>query len=361
VLRTRVGPDAQGSPARPHRRSAGLWFVAAALLVPAAAAAHSASRGQSRWVVDEAGDVAITIDVREDDVLDLFDIDVAHDDERPALAPRLQKTLPRVLKLSGDGRPCALQDIDWTRRGQRTIQLRARADCAAGVRRLVVDWGLSAHGSLDLVSHAQVLAPGDIEHVAVFSRKDNRHFFQVGRPPLSEVIVRRAPQGARAAVGGALLLLACLVLTVSGRRLLIGGGFVAGIICGGLAMLLVPAAARPDALGPALVGAAGLGSAWGPVGLEKRPALARVVQHVLAALGGLGLGLAVLTVSSLEADTPASAISARLLGAAVPMGVAVLVLLLARRVLDAAADQRQLVSAALGGAAALVSIASLLW
>jgi hypothetical protein len=362
VLGRRVTPDALQSPARSPRWSAG--FLLVGLWVSLAASpvtAHSASRGQSRWVVDAQGAVAITIDVREDDVLDLFDIDISHDDERPALTARLSKTLPRLLKLSGDGQGCELVDIGWARRGQRTIQLKASARCAPEVRRLVIDWGLSSHGSLDLVSYAQVLAPGDIEHVAVFSRKDNRHAFEVGRPPASEVLARRAPRGARDAIGGALLLVACLVLTGGGRRVLVGGGFVAGVICGGLALMLVPPAARPAALGPALVGLAGLGVAWGPVGLEKRPALARLVKHVLAALGGLGAALAVLTVPELGADGKATAVLARALGAALPMGAALLVLLLGRRVLDAAAEQRQLISAALGGAAALVSIALLLW
>ena len=135
------------------------------LLVALALAGHSGSQGTSSFVVDDAGAVAVRIELAEADLPDLCGVDLAHGDvslQEARLARAVARGLPAWVVLTADGaRRCAMQGAAHTRLGGGVVRLSATAVCTdardlpATPHTLQVDWGLFAGTPLDHVSVAR--------------------------------------------------------------------------------------------------------------------------------------------------------------------------------------------------------------
>jgi hypothetical protein len=151
-------------------------LVAWALLVPG----HNRSEGRSRFRLEPSGDVDVEIRLGVGDVPDLCPTE--------PLAPCLRRSLPLLLKLRADGRPCEVGFVDDTT-ADGVVVLHAHARCAATgteplPRELVVDWGLFAASDLDHVSIAQVEEPHAPPSLGMLSRRSPRLVVHVARAPL---------------------------------------------------------------------------------------------------------------------------------------------------------------------------------
>ena len=163
------------------------------------ASAHNSSRGVSRFVVDERGQVAVSIQLSEQDIVDLLFIDLSDPQQARAvkggaLDKRLEKNLARWLKLkmSTDGSftPCPLVYGGIEEIKLRTYVVKARAHCPQLGNKLRLDWGLSSSGtSLKLTHIGSVEGPSGIKHAVVLSKRQNSHVLTVRPPPLWKVFV----------------------------------------------------------------------------------------------------------------------------------------------------------------------------
>ena len=172
------------------------------LLYASATLAHNSSRGVSRFVVDERGQVSIEVQLSEQDIVDLLFVDLSDPQQAKAaksgaLDDRLAKNIGRWLKLkmgdsgrgdrsfarSGRGGPCPITYDGFEELKLRTYVVRATAKCPALAEQLTLNWGLSSVGTTLKLTHlGSVEGPGGIKHAVVLSRKQNRHVLTI-KPP----------------------------------------------------------------------------------------------------------------------------------------------------------------------------------
>lgn len=202
------------------------------LLGALGAGAHTRSRAKATFRVAESGVVLVEVSLAEQDLLELADIDLS--DNRARAAPgeveaRLRALLPAWLRLHGDEHRCPLSYLRWDEPALRTVRIFGEARCEGPPDRLTVEWGLAAVSSLDVSGIARVLAPGGLEHAAVFTRRSPKETFLVRRPALTETLWRFLRSGFEHILEGwdhlAFLLVLALSCATVGRLLLLATGF----------------------------------------------------------------------------------------------------------------------------------------
>ncbi|MFZ9886382.1 MAG: HupE/UreJ family protein [Myxococcota bacterium] len=210
-------------------------FVAlVSLLAADAAGAHTRSRAKATFRVAEGGAVEVEVVLAEQDLFELADIDLSS----PRLATaegaaeaegRFRTLLPSWLRLHADEQRCPLSFLRWDAPALRTVRVLGAARCGAPPDRLTVEWGLAAVSSLDVSGIARILAPGGLEHAAVFTRRSPKETFLVRRPALSETLWRFLRSGFEHILEGwdhlAFLLVLALSCATLGRLLLLATGF----------------------------------------------------------------------------------------------------------------------------------------
>lgn len=200
-------------------------FFALALLASGGALGHSTTLAKVHIGVEESGDVRFELILSEEDVLELFDVDLSSPREGARLLEaRAGEVLPRYLRLSADGVRCPLRLTEASAFAPRTARLRAEAACPKAPKELTVDWGLSHITSLDVVGVFAIEAPGGIRHEGVLARRAPRATFVVARPSALSTFGRFFLLGGEHILLGwdhLAFLLALLLGCASIRRLLI--------------------------------------------------------------------------------------------------------------------------------------------
>ncbi|OGQ09739.1 MAG: hypothetical protein A2138_11055 [Deltaproteobacteria bacterium RBG_16_71_12] len=159
-------------------------MLAVALALTLLAPSHSRSEGKSRFVLDEDGRVAVTIELGEPDLPELCNADLTVAErarEEQKLTRCLETGLPRWLRITADERACPIAYRRFSEEA-RTITIDAQAVCAAPPRRLVIDWGLFAGSALDHVSVAVVEQPHAKARLVLLSKRSSRFALDVARP-----------------------------------------------------------------------------------------------------------------------------------------------------------------------------------
>ena len=164
-------------------------FVLLSVLVGAGGAlAHNNSRAAASFRVDDRGQIAITYDLVEADLLDVADVDLSNPAEEAQLSPALQKRFPSWARFVGDGKNCPAHFTSWQRKGVRGVRILGQARCDRLPGQLTVHWGLSKLASLDLMVIATVIAPGDVTHAAVLSKRATKLSVTLARPSTWETL-----------------------------------------------------------------------------------------------------------------------------------------------------------------------------
>jgi hypothetical protein len=269
--------------------------------------AHSTAKGNCHFSVQDDATVEIQIDLTEEDILDLFDVDMSSEEEEPVLAPRMQSSMPRWLRLVSDGEACEVRFLDWTRLGVRSLRLSGMAQCKNQLEILTLHFGLSMLSSLKLICLTSITAPGNIEHTSIFSRKHTKETFAVKRPSAVQTVQVFFRSGAEHILGGwdhLAFLLGLLLLSTSWSRLIwVVSGFTVAhsvtLALGALSIVVVPASVVEPLIGLsiALTGIVGI---WGERKTKKRkegnaPGCQELVgQESVWALAGLCFGFGLL-------------------------------------------------------------------
>jgi hydrogenase/urease accessory protein HupE len=157
------------------------------LLLASAASAHSSSHGKARFDVLATGVVHITLELMEQDLLDLVDVDLSSAAEKKRaeeglLSGRLATSFPRWLRLDGDDEGCPIAFTSWEGYPPRGVRLTGEARCLAQPEQLTVHWGLSAASPLDIMAVTAITAPGGLGHTTVLSRRAPKVTVLVKRP-----------------------------------------------------------------------------------------------------------------------------------------------------------------------------------
>jgi hypothetical protein len=289
-----------------HRRwsiifSPRLIFLYAALCILCSkdVTAHSTAKGNCQFIVDDSSAVQIQIDLTEEDILDLFDIDLSSKGEEPLFTPRMQSSIARWLRMTGDGEACPVQFVDWERFGVRSIRLEGKAQCPLEMETLNLQFGLSALSSLKLICLTSLMAPGGIQHTTILNRKHNRAEMVVRHPSILETVWVFFVSGAEHILLGwdhLAFLLGLLLMSATWTRLLwVVSGFTAAhsvtLVLGTLSIVVLPSVWVESliALSIALTGVAGLWAmrqeSWGS---------AKEVQGSVGAMIGLCFGFGLL-------------------------------------------------------------------
>ena len=207
-------------------RSRLMWWGLLALMLfgfSRPSAAHSTAKGNCHFEVQESGQVDARIDLTEEDILDLFDIDLSSEKEEPRFTPRMQSSMPRWWKVTGDQTPCTVTFEQWERRGVRSIRLAGQARCTPAIQKLTFKFGLPALSSLKLICLTTITAPGEIVHTAILNRQQSTLSVDVARPSIWETIATFTMSGAEHILLGwdhLAFLLGLLLLSTTWTRLL---------------------------------------------------------------------------------------------------------------------------------------------
>lgn len=161
-----------------------------------ALAAHSASQGTSRFVLDDIGDVDISVGITESDLPELCDVDfgVVDPAKKRMMQERLdvcvQTGMPQWLRLRVDNDACTLSPGS-VRQGEGmafTLLSSARCPAPAG-RSFVIDWGLFAGAPFDHQSTATIVFPDETEHRVLLSKRHSKVRFDVAGGSHAGVVV----------------------------------------------------------------------------------------------------------------------------------------------------------------------------
>ena len=196
--------------------------VAALVVVVATSiGAHNRSEGRSSFVIQEAGRVDVLIELNGLDVPDICNADLLVEEARkPMMRERfaacLTTTLPQLLRLKADDKPCRVAydrfDEIPAPPNADTVRIFAGADCGGAAHELpskiVVDWGLFAGNALDHVSVAKIEQPHDKPKLAMLSKRAPRLTIEVARPLWLTVV----PIAAGAVVVVAAVVVAAIVV-----------------------------------------------------------------------------------------------------------------------------------------------------
>ncbi len=133
-----------------------LWLACLA----SAAQAHDRPRATTRLVVDEAGAVAIRVDLARDDAAELLGLAAGRslDVVARSFDAGLPGALPEWIGVSAGGRACPVRFTGWRPTELRGIRLEGVASCPE-VGTLRLDWGAPA-----LSTVAEVFAPDGTHH-----------------------------------------------------------------------------------------------------------------------------------------------------------------------------------------------------
>ncbi len=134
------------------------WLILTLCCCVSSTQAHERSQVKSRLVVDDAGGVAITIDLATPDVAELLGL--PEDANLVALGARFDERLPGALAkwidVRGDGRDCPRRLRRWRALELEGVRLEGTATCASPVR-LRLHWTAGSLTRLKLSNVAEVV------------------------------------------------------------------------------------------------------------------------------------------------------------------------------------------------------------
>ena len=171
-------------------------FAAALSLV-----GHNNSEGSSRFVVDEHGKIAITLQLLELDMPELCDVDFAGSDavadNEDRLSACVRAGLPSWLRLRVGDEACTIVGDGWRRLSALQLVVEGTASCGRPVgRALTIDWGLFASKELEHVNSAVVVMPDGRQQKAMFARRYNKLVVELADPRHTRALVAGAVVGA---------------------------------------------------------------------------------------------------------------------------------------------------------------------
>lgn len=186
--------------------------VAVVIAAVLSLAGHNNSEGSSRFVVDEHGRVAISLQLLELDMPELCDIDFAGTDAIDVNEARLtacvRAGLPRWLRLGVGNDACTIVGDGWHRLSALQLVIEGTASCARPVgKALTIDWGLFGGKELEHVNSAVIVMPDGQHRPAMFARRHNKLVVEIPDPRGTRAIVAAAVIVVGAVITAVVLLL----------------------------------------------------------------------------------------------------------------------------------------------------------
>lgn len=195
------------------------------------AEAHTTNRGKATFSVDDGGVVSVRIDMESRDLQEIVDIALTGqldpadlDTNRADAQKRLKATVPRWLRLHGDGAACPVASVTLRQLGTQAVRVDAVGTCKSLPHTLRIDWGLTQATGFNLVAVTLVQAPGGIRHTSVLSRQENSLEVVVEAPSFVTTVVSFVRLGLEHIVFGwdhLLFLLGLVLACATWRRLLL--------------------------------------------------------------------------------------------------------------------------------------------
>jgi len=158
---------------------------------------HNNSEGSSRFVVDEHGKVAISVQLLELDMPELCDVDFAGTDAVAVNEARVtdcvRAGLPRWLRLRVGNEACTIVGDGWHRLSALQLVIEGTASCTRPVgRALTIDWGLFGGKELEHVNSAVIVMPDGQQRPAMFARRHNKLVVEIPDPRGTRALVAAA-------------------------------------------------------------------------------------------------------------------------------------------------------------------------